>query len=69
MALTASVNLSKTPIELTVTSDKRKVSVQVSVAGETATATGSFPVTVKDDSGRVWTVKSDDGQTAVYTGS
>lgn len=66
MALTATINLSKTPPELTVTSDKRKVAVSVTAAGETATGTATFPVTVADDSGRVWTRKSDDGTTAIY---
>lgn len=68
MALTASIDTSKTPIELTVVSDKRKVEVTVTVAGETATGTATFPVKITDDSGRVWTLKSDDGTTAVYTG-
>lgn len=68
MAITASINLTKTPIELTVVSDKRKVAVSVTSAGETATGTATFPVTVSDDSGRVWTRKSDDGTTAIYTG-
>ena len=68
MAISGSVNLTKTPIELTVTSDKRKVSVVVSAVGESATLTGTFPVTINDASGRVWTVKTDDGTTAVYTG-
>ena len=68
MALTASVNLTKTPPELTVVSDKRNVSVQVTAVGETATATGRFPITISDSSGRIWTVKTDDGTTAVYTG-
>jgi len=68
VALTAAVDLTKSPIELTVVSDKRLVSVQVTAVGETATATGTFPVTVSDSSGRVWSVKTDDGHTAVYTG-
>lgn len=68
MALSAKVDTTKTPIELTVTSDRRKVSVEVTAGGETATATGTFPVKVTDSSGRVWTQKSDDGTTAVFTG-
>lgn len=68
MALTATINLAKSPPELTVTSDKRRVAVSVTAAGETATGTATFPVTVSDDSGRVWTRKSDDGTTAIYTG-
>ena len=67
MALTGNVNLDVTPIELTVVSDKRKVEVTVSAVGETATATGQFPIKVTDASGRKWTLKSDDGATAVYT--
>lgn len=66
MALTASVDLTKNPPTLTVVSDKRKVSVQVSAVGETATATGTFPIKVTDDSGKAWSVQSDDGTTAVY---
>lgn len=64
--LTATIDLTKTPIELTVVSDKRVVSVQVAVLGETATATGKFPVKVTDTD-RTWTLKTDDGKTAVYT--
>jgi anti-sigma-K factor RskA len=68
MALTATVDLSKTPATLTVVSDKRVVAVSVQAAGETATGTATYPVTVTDTSGRTWTVASDDGKTAVYTG-
>lgn len=68
MAITATVDLAKSPIELTVTSTKRKVDVTVTSAGETATGTATFPVKVSDSSGRAWTLKSDDGATAVYTG-
>lgn len=67
MAITASVDISKSPIELTVTSDKRVVNVSVTSAGETATGTATFPVTVTDAS-RTWTKKSDNGLVAVYTG-
>lgn len=66
MAITASIDVSKSPIELTVTSDKRKVEVTVKAAGETATGTATFPVTVTD-AARTWARKSDDGTTAVYT--
>jgi hypothetical protein len=66
-ALTATVDLTKTPIELTVKSDKRKIAVSVTTAGETATGTATFPVVVTDPT-RTWTLKSDDGLTAVYTG-
>lgn len=67
MALTASVDLTQTPIRLTVVSDRRKVSGTVTVGGETANYSASFPVSISDDSGRVWSVFSDDGATAVYT--
>lgn len=68
MALTAKLDLTTSPATLTVTSDRRKVSVDVHAAGDDAVATGTFPVTVADDSGRVWTQSSDDGDVAVYTG-
>lgn len=68
MALTATVDLTAATPKLTVVSDKRKVAVTVSSAGETATGTATYPVTVSDSSGRVWTKQSDDGVTAVYTG-
>ena len=64
--LTATIDLTKTPIELTVMSDMRVVSVQVSAVGETATATGRFGVKLTDTD-RTWALKSDDGKTAVYT--
>lgn len=67
MALTATLDLTKTPAELTIVSDKRKVTVTVTSAGDTATGTATYPVTVTDDTGRVWTSQSDDGTTAVYT--
>jgi hypothetical protein len=66
MAITASVDITKNPIELTVTSDKRVVSVSVSAAGETATGSATFPVTVTDAS-RTWTKVSDTGLVAKYT--
>lgn len=68
MALTATVDITVSPIRLTVVSDKRKVSGTVTVGGETANYSASFPVSISDDSGRVWTVFSDNGTTAVYTG-
>lgn len=68
MSLSASLDLNATPPTLTVVSDRRKVSVNVTVLGETVNASGLFPVTVTDSSGRVWTQKSDDGTTAVFTG-
>ena len=68
MALAATVDLSKNPPTLTVVSDKRIVTVTVAAAGETATGTAVYPVTVTDSSGRTWSKKSDDGATAVFTG-
>lgn len=67
MALTATVDITKTPITLTVTSTKRLISVAVTSAGETATGTATFPIALTDSTGRVWTSVSDDGKTAVYT--
>lgn len=68
MTLSANLDLTKTPPTLTVVSDRRKLSVDVTAVGETVKCTGTFDVTVTDDSGRVWTKKTDDGSTAVYTG-
>lgn len=68
MALSATVDISKNPIELTVVSDKRIVAVTVTAAGETATGEARFPVVITQSGGRVWTLKSDNGTTAVYTG-
>lgn len=67
MALTAKIDTSKTPIELTVTSDKRKVAVEVKTGGETAVGTALFPIVFTDLGGRTWTQKSDDGSVAVFT--
>lgn len=67
MAITATLELAATPPKLTVVSDKRKVEVDVTTAGETAHCSGQFAITVADNSGRVWTKQSDDGVTAVYT--
>lgn len=67
MTITAKIDTTVTPATLTITSDKRKVSVLVTAVGETVTATGQFAVTEVDASGHVWTPKSDDGTTAVYT--
>lgn len=70
MALTAKLDLAVTPNTLTVTSDKRVVSVDVTVLGETVNAKGNFPVKVVDSrTGIIWTVKSDTGLVAVYTAS
>ena len=66
MALTATVNITVVPATLTVVSDKRRVAVTVTAAGETATGTATYPVVVTD-AVRTWTPKSDDGITAVYT--
>lgn len=68
MALTATVDITKTPITLTVVSAKRVVNVTVTAAGETAIGAARFPITLTDSTGRVWTVVTDDGATAVYSG-
>lgn len=56
---------------LTVVSDKRLQSTALDIqsAGDDAkvTTTVQAGVTVTDPSGRKWTVKSDDGHTAIYT--
>lgn len=68
--LTAKLDLTVTPNTLTVTSDKRIVSVDVTVLGETVKAEGRFPITIKDArTAVIWTLKSDNGTTAVYTAS
>jgi hypothetical protein len=64
MALTATIDETVTPPLLTVTSDRRKVTV--TSAGDTATAV--FAVKVTDPSGRTWTPVSDDGLKAVLHG-
>lgn len=68
MALSANVDLSGAAPKLTVTSDKRVVTVTVTAAGETATGTATFPITITDTSGRTWTKASDNGTVAVYNG-
>lgn len=68
MGLTVSIDATKTPLRMTVTSDRRKVPVIIKMAGETALGTAQFPVTIVDSSGRAWSPVSDDGLTAVYTG-
>lgn len=66
MALTATVDVSKTPITLTIVSDKRLISVSVTSAGDTATGTATYPLTIVD-AARTWAKVSDDGKTAVYS--
>lgn len=70
MAISAKVDTSKNPIELTVVSDKRVITIDgtASAAGELAPFEGRIvmPVTIADPE-RTWTKKSDDGVTAVYT--
>lgn len=73
MAITANVNVSTTPIELTVKLDaslaaKRSIDVDITVLGETVHASAYFPIKVVDAE-RTWTLKTDDGVTAVYTAS
>lgn len=73
MALSASVNTAVSPVEMTVTSDRRKiapVSGTVESAGEVAPWTATFPnkpIVVKDSAGVVipHTTKSDNGLVAV----
>jgi hypothetical protein len=67
MALSATLDITVTPIKLTVTSDKRKVDVEVKASGETATGTATFPVQITQTGGRTWTLQSDNGTTAIYT--
>jgi hypothetical protein len=64
--LTANVDLTKTPIELTVVSDRRVIDFDVHSAGETTTAYGVWPIRF-EETDRVWKLKSDDKKTAVYT--
>jgi len=73
MALSASVDISKSPLELTVRLDsalaaKRTVDVDITILGETVHAAAVFPIKVVDAE-RTWTIKSDDGTVAVYTAS
>lgn len=65
--ITASTDFTKDPPELTVVSDKRAVDVLVSTAGENVTAIGAYPITIVDDSGKVWKPKTDDRTTAIFT--
>lgn len=67
LAISASVDITVTPIKLTVVSDRRKVTGTVTSQGETASYSAQFPITVNDTSGRTWTKTTDDGITAVYT--
>lgn len=69
MALNVSVDVSKTPIEMTVTSDKRVVGVEVKSAGEVAVGEAVFPVVITNGGGYTWTKKSDNNVVAVYTGA
>lgn len=69
MALQVSVDLTTKPgtIIVTAVSDKRAVSVDVTAVGETATATGAFPISFSDSKGRTYKKISDDTITAVYS--
>lgn len=69
--LTAFVDTTKTPIELTVglsdaLAERRSVHVDITLLGETVAVDALFPITVTDAE-RTWTVKSDGGEYAVYT--
>lgn len=62
--LSVAINTTVTPATLTIKSDRRIDTVTVSAAGETATAKAVFPITITDSTSHVWTLLSDDGQTA-----
>jgi len=71
--LTASVDTTKTPLELTIglgdaLAERRSLHVEVTVLGETAVVDTRFPIKVADAE-RTWTLKFDDGDLAVYTAS
>ena len=66
MALTVTIDLTKTPPTLTIVSDKRLVSVSVTSAGDTAVGTATYPYTVTDTA-HTWKPISDDGKTAVLS--
>lgn len=63
MALNATLNESVTPNALTVVSDRRKITI--TAAGDTMVV--AHPIKITDTAGAVWTVKTDDGATAVFT--
>lgn len=62
--LTASVDTTKTPLELTVT--RPPVHGEVTVLGETISFEGVLAIKVTDAE-RTWTLKTDNGTTALYT--
>jgi len=73
--LTASVDTTKTPLELTVVlsnalAARRSLHVEVTVLGETVLVDTLFPLTVTDAE-RTWTLKAETtlGDLAVYTAS
>lgn len=66
MALTAKADVTVNPATLTIVSDRRIISGTVTSQGESATYKAIFPLSISDDSGKVWTFKSDDGKVAVY---
>jgi hypothetical protein len=75
MALTAALDKSSynagDTMTLTVVSDKRLSSdtIDAQAGGEDVKVTTTIQtgVAITDSSGRTWTLKSDDGKTAVYT--
>lgn len=60
-------DFTKSPVTVTVTSDKRKITLTATAAGETASAVAIWPLTFTDDSGHVWTKGTDNGLSVVYT--
>ena len=69
--LTASVDTTKTPLELNIglsaeLAEKRSIHDDITVLGETVAVDALFPIKVVDAE-RTWTLKSDSGTTAVYT--
>ena len=69
--LTASVDTTKTPLELTVElSDalaaRRSLHVEVTLLGETAVVDTLFPITVTDAE-RTWALKTNGDRFVVYT--
>jgi len=67
MALKATLDLAKNELRVE-SSPSRSVTLTVTDRGSTASAEGIYPLTVTDDSGRVWRLESDDGAVAIYRG-
>lgn len=72
--ITPTIDLTKTPIELTVKLDatlaeRRTVHVDITVLGETVGIDALLPIVKVKDAERAWTLKSEsaDGTTLVFT--